>query len=113
MQTPAPPILQSQRTLAVSNILAFAIMIAANTLSVVLPLNGKSQLQLSAQYDNLFTPAGFTFSVWGIIYFFLAGFVVYAANALLRQQHPAKDTVAAISPLFIGACLCNAAWIFA
>ena len=113
MTTAASPVSQPQRGLAILNILAFATMIGANVLSIFLPLNGKTQMQLSAQYENMFTPAGFTFSVWSIIYIFLFGFVVFGTIVLFKKQHPAKDKVIAISPLFIGVCLCNAGWLFA
>lgn len=40
-------------------------------------LNGKTVGEVSARYDNLFTPASYAFSIWGFIYLFLIGFVVY------------------------------------
>ena len=113
MKNISTSVTQPRQRLAIFNILAFAIMIAANALSIFLPLNGKTQMELSAQYENMFTPAGFTFSVWSVIYLFLAGFVVYQASVLLKAQHPARDKIAALSPLFIGSCLCNAGWLFA
>lgn len=111
--TIAPPITEPKRTLAIMNIVAFVVMIGVNMLSILLPLNNKSQEQLSAQYPNLFTPAGFTFSVWSVIYVFYLGFTIYATTILLKRQHPLKDKIALASPYFIGICLCNAAWLFA
>jgi len=113
MNTTASPLTASKRGLAIVNIIAFAIMITTNALSIILPLNGKSQMQLSAQYPNLFTPAGFTFSVWGIIYLFYLGFTIYQATVLFKMQHPGKEKIALASPYFIGICLCNAGWLFA
>jgi len=99
--------------LAITNILAFLLLVAANILSIFLPLNGKSQMQLSAQYDNLFTPAGFTFSVWSFIYLFYLGFTIYGAVVLFQKHHPSKEKVVVASPYFVGICLCNAGWLFA
>src|SRR5699024_1050869 len=52
-------------------------MIAVNALANLLPLNGRTTGEVSDAYSNLFAPAGFTFSIWGVIYVLLAGFVVY------------------------------------
>lgn len=102
-----------QKGLSVANALAFAVMIAANCLSIFLPLNGKTQAQLSEQYPNLFTPAGFIFSIWSVIYTLLFGFIIYQFYVLFIAHHRDKKSILSISPLFIGVCLCNAGWLFA
>ena len=107
------PSSSSQKMTAVVNLIAFAVMITTNCLSIFLPLNGKTQMQLSEQYANLFTPIGYTFSVWGFIYIFLFGFVVYQLLVLFIKRHRDKPRILAISPLFVGICLCNAGWLFA
>ncbi|MGB5257057.1 MAG: hypothetical protein WBN44_07355, partial [Woeseiaceae bacterium] len=61
------------------NIVAFSIVIIVNYLSNALPINGQSMAEISAKYPSLFTPAGFTFSIWGIIYLALLAFVIYQA----------------------------------
>ncbi len=99
--------------MAAANIVAYAVMITANLLSIFLPLNGKSQMELSAQYPNLFTPAGFTFSIWSVIYMFLLGFIIYQATILLSARRAKQPTLLSISPLFISVCLSNAGWLFA
>ncbi len=88
---------------------AFILVIFVNYLSNALPLNGFTQKDLSDKYVSLFTPAGFTFSIWGLIYLALAGFVVYQA---LPAQRFSKLT-SRISTLFIFSCLANIAWLFA
>src|SRR3954453_13384451 len=113
MNTSPPQITASKRSLAILNIIAFAIMITANVLAIFLPINGKTQLQLSEQYPNLFTPAGFTFSIWGIIYLFYLGFTIYQAIVLFTRQHSLREKIIATSPYFLGICLCNAGWLFA
>lgn len=106
-----PPFVQKR--FAMVNLLAYTVMIAANCLSIFLPLNGKTQAQLSAQYPNLFTPAGFTFSVWSVIYTFLLGFIIYQFFVLFKTNHRDKMRILSISPLFICVCLCNVSWLFA
>jgi hypothetical protein len=88
-------------------IAAFALVIALNFLSNALPLNGTTMSEISAGYPTLFTPAGFTFAIWGVIYLALLGFVIF--QALPAQKDNAL--LAKISPLFILNCIANAAWI--
>lgn len=49
-------------------IASFVFMIVMNTLANTLPINGKNTGELSDMYPNLFVPAGFTFSIWAVIY---------------------------------------------
>jgi hypothetical protein len=109
MQVAANP---KNKRFAILNIVAFIIVIVTNWLAVILPLNGKTTGELSDAYPNKFTPAGFTFSIWGIIYLFLAGFVIYQAIVLLANKRFA-ERIRKITPLFIINCLANAAWLFA
>lgn len=88
-------------------LIAFAGMIVMNYLANALPLNGKTTGQLSEQYPNLFTPAGITFSIWGVIYLLLLVYVVLQ----FRESHKGVST--AIGWLFIVSCVLNALWIVA
>jgi len=65
------------RTLQVANVVGFIAVIVVNTLANALPLNGVTTAQLSDSYPNLFVPAGYVFSIWGVIYLLLLGFTVY------------------------------------
>ena len=91
------------------NIVAFAVMIALNAMATSIPLGGKTPPEISAQYPSLFTPAGFTFSIWAAIYLGLLWFVVY--QALPAQRNDLR--LARIDALFKFNCLANAAWILA
>ena len=82
-------------------------MILLNVLSNALPINGQTMPEISAKYPSLFTLAGFTFSIWGLIYLALLVFVVW--QALPAQREDAR--VAAISGYFKLNCLLNALWI--
>ncbi len=95
--------------LAISNALFLVLTLFVNSLSAILPLNGKTPGQLSDQYPNLFVPAGLTFSIWGIIYLLLLAFVVYQFISLLKKD----SVVEKIGPWFILSCLANSGWIFA
>ena len=89
------------------NVFAFGLMVYMNYLANALPLNDKTTGQLSEQYPNLFTPAGVTFSIWGIIYALLLIFVIIQ----FREQN--KQMIAAIGWAFAISCLLNALWIIA
>ena len=89
------------------NLAAFAITILTNVLSNALPINGQTMPEISAKYPSLFTPAGFTFSIWGLIYLTLLVFVVWQALPAQRSN----QLVASISRYFQLNCLANAAWI--
>lgn len=90
-----------------SVILAYGQMLTVNALANALPINGKTTGALSDQLANLFTPQGFTFAIWGLIYTLLLVFVIGIAVLpldSLRQR---------ISQWFVGNTLLNSAWIFA
>lgn len=89
-------------------IAAFVLTIVVNGMANGLPLGGQTTGEVSAKYPTLFTPAGFTFGIWGLIYLLLAAFVIW--QALPAQRTNPK--IAAISGLFIANCIANAAWIF-
>ena len=84
-------------------------MLIVNTLANTLPLNGKTTAEISAAYPALFTPAGYVFSIWGLIYLALIGFTIF--QALPGQQ--ANPRIERIGGWFALANLLNAGWIFA
>jgi hypothetical protein len=89
------------------NLLFFAGMVVMNYLANALPLNGKTTGQISDNLPNLFTPAGLTFSVWGVIYLLLAIFCI------LQFTTHAKEIAINAGWIFALSCVFNAAWILA
>lgn len=89
------------------NIVAFLLVIVMNVLSNALPINNQTMPVISAKYPSLFTPAGFTFSIWGVIYLLLLVFVIYQALPAQRDN----PALARVSWLFQINCVANAAWI--
>lgn len=93
------------------NTIAFAAMVAVNALANLLPIGGNTTGQVSQAYPNLFTPAPFTFAIWGVIYLLLALFVVYQWEVLDGGLH--SDSIRrAIGPWFAISCVLNIMWIF-
>lgn len=91
------------------NLVAFAAVILINVLSNTLPINGQTMPEISARYPALFTPAGFTFSIWGVIYLALLLFVFW--QALPAQRNNALLT--RVGPWFKLNCAANATWLIA
>ncbi len=92
----------------VVNILAVLATVVINALANALPLNGQTTGEISDRFQVYFVPAGYVFSIWGLIYAGLIAFAVYQAlpaqreNAFLRR----------IGYLFAFSCVANIAWIF-
>ena len=96
------------------NLLGLALVIAVNALANILPINGLNTGQISGFYPNYFVPAGFTFSIWGIIYVMLIGFVVFTIAIAFGAGDAASEKIMqAISFYFQITCLLNAGWILA
>ena len=98
--------------LSVLNGLAFIAVITVNALANALPIDGNTTGALSDSYPNLFVPAGFTFSIWGVIYILLACFAVYQLAVSIKNV-PAAGFVQSIGVLFILSSVANVGWIFA
>ncbi len=54
------------RQLAVILTTLFALVM--NYASTALPLNGRTPAEISDSFNVLFVPAGYVFSIWGLIY---------------------------------------------
>ena len=87
-------------------------MIVANALANILPLNGITTGAVSDSYPNLFAPAGITFSIWGVIYLLLAGYILYQ-HGLFQKNPQHQKLISRISWLFSVSSVANAVWIFA
>lgn len=98
--------------LSILNLLLFAAVVYVNMLAVTLPINGKSTGELSDQYPNLFVPAGFTFSIWGLIYLLLLIFVVYQIWVSFNKNTVQKLSIQS-QVLFGLTHVFNMSWILA
>ena len=91
------------------NIAAFIAVVIVNGLAGATSIiGGRNTAQVSNSYPTLITPAGYVFSIWGIIYILLGVFVVY--QALPSQQ--GKGFQSKISWLFVLSCIANVVWLF-
>ena len=84
-------------------------MIYMNYLANSKPLNNRNTGQISDDYPSLFTPSGYAFSIWGIIYLLLGVFVF---KTLFTQSSLLTDTyVSTVMILFIVTSVFNIAWL--
>jgi len=91
----------------------FLIMVSVNALANTLPINGVKTSQVSDFYENLFTPAGFTFGIWGIIFLLLAGYTLYQLGLFQTSRSAFKgDLCNRVGLYFSISSIANTAWIF-
>ena len=94
--------------------LAYVAMVTVNYLANALPIGGVTTGEASDSYTNLFTPAGLTFSIWGLIYLLLAVFVVFFFIRFDGKTKAKKnELLGKTGKLFIISSLANISWIFA
>ncbi|MER2599887.1 MAG: tryptophan-rich sensory protein [Caldilineales bacterium] len=86
---------------------ALAVMLVVNVLANALPLNGLRTEAISDRFKVYFTPAGYVFAIWGVIYLGLLGYAVYQAGSRQRYNPRLRST----GLLFMLSCVANAAWI--
>jgi translocator protein len=87
--------------------LATLATLVANGLANALPLNGQTTGEISDRFPVLFTPAGYVFSIWGLIYVGLIAFSIYQALPAQRQDQRLRR----IGFLFVLGSAANIAWI--
>ncbi len=90
------------------NVLAVIATIVVNGLANALPLNNLTTGDISDRFDVYFVPAGYVFSIWGLIYIALIAFAVYQALPAQRENPRLKR----IGYLFAASCLANITWLF-
>ncbi|SEJ61264.1 hypothetical protein SAMN05216327_11445 [Dyadobacter sp. SG02] len=101
-----------KRTLQIANIIALIVTVIVNYLSNTGIFNNNTMASVSARYQNYFTPSGYAFSIWGLIYLMLAAFVIYQARGISgKREVPA--VVEKIGWLFVVSCIANSAWVLA
>lgn len=92
----------------------YVAMVGVNYLANALPIGGVTTGQASDAFANLFTPAGVTFSIWGLIYLLLAAYVLFLFGAFGKLKRKLDDgLLAKINVYFLITSVANISWIFA
>ncbi|CQR45991.1 hypothetical protein BN1058_00234 [Paraliobacillus sp. PM-2] len=91
----------------VSNLVAILMVIIVNALANILPINGQTTGEISNRLPVLFTPAGYVFSIWGLIYLLLVIWVLCQLPSQRRDLPLYQETYG----LFWLSCVLNVSWI--
>ncbi len=95
-------------TRQISVIVSVLVTLVINGLANALPLNGQTTGQISDRFNVYFVPAGYVFSIWGLIYI---GLIAYAIYQALPSQRVNPRLRATAWWIVLGG-LANSAWIF-
>ena len=90
-----------------SNMIAVIAVLIMNTLVNILPLNGVTTVQVSDSYPNLFTPPGYVFSIWGVVYALAVVFMTYQA----RPSQRSEAYLVQINFLYLISASANVSWL--
>lgn len=88
--------------------IAWISVIVVNALANILPINGQTTGEISDRLPVLFTPAGYVFSIWSVIYILLAIWIIGFWVRLKKGQIPSIK----IALFFILSALFNISWLF-
>ena len=95
-------------------LLALIAMLTVNALSSILPINGVTPKEVSDRYPNLFVPAPLTFSIWGVIYLLVIGYVLYQLGLFRRKGEAVNAALLnKTGIIFIVSSVLNLSWIIA
>ena len=95
-------------TWPILNAIAVAATIVVNGLANALPFNNQGTGEISDRFEVYFTPAGYVFAIWGLIYL---GLILFAIFPFLPGEQ-GNPRLARIGPWFLVASAANIAWIF-
>ncbi len=100
-----------KKTYALINTIVVFAVIFWNYWSNTGAINGNTVADVSDRYSNLFTPAGYAFAIWGIIFL---GLLVLVVNQLRMAFGGAShsETILQIGPWFTIANVGNGLWLW-
>jgi translocator protein len=95
------------RRLAIINALALVAVLIVNFLSNSLPINGQTAGEISDRLGVMFTPAGYVFSIWSLIYLLL---IIWVGAQFFpkTKNNPVYERV---GYWFAISCILNIAWL--
>ena len=102
---------KSHKIYAILNMIVLIAIIFWNYWVNAKGLNGNTMSSLSAEYENLFTPAGYAFSIWGMIFLALFAQAIFFIS---RAFSPEKDSdfLSQVGPYLIMANIGNGVWVY-
>jgi benzodiazapine receptor len=89
------------------NVIAVISTILLNALANILPFNGVLTATVSDSYPNLFTPPGYVFAIWGVIYVLIFTFMVFQ----VRKSQVGESYLQQIGALYLVGAIFNIGWL--
>ena len=89
------------------NLIATFLVVIVNALANILPINGQTTGAISNRLDVLFTPAGYVFGIWGLIYLLLFVWTLRQFPEDRRDLPIYKKS----TPLYLMSSILNISWI--
>jgi len=99
-----------KKALQIGNIIAFITMIFVNFLAAIGAIENTTIGEISDSLKNLFTPADYAFSIWGLIYLLLLGFVIYQSRSLFKKVRN-DEFIFDTGWWFVLSCFANIMWV--
>ena len=90
------------------NLLSVILALTVNILASTLPLNGQNTGEISDRFQVYFVPAGYVFSIWGLIYIGWIAFTIYQFQPAQKKN----ERLRRLGYLFALSNVANAAWLF-
>lgn len=98
----------SRYKLAITNLVMLGLTLFFNFLTATGQLNDLSQAEVSGMYPTKITPAGFAFSIWGVIYTLVAISLVWMLYK--HKERKIAEVIDAMGYWFIIASVANILW---
>jgi translocator protein len=95
-----------ERLLSLLVVAATAITIVYNGLAATGHVNGVTPAEISARYPTVLTPAGWSFSIWILIYLGLIAFSIFQLRTWTRGGRRS------VRIIFVASCILNCGWIY-
>lgn len=100
------------RNLSILNLLTVILLIIVNYYSQILELNDNTIGSVSQEYYNLFTPAPYAFSIWGLIFIALLVYSIFQINRAFFSDED-HQFITNSGPWFAIANIACAGWVIA
>lgn len=90
-----------------TNLLSVVLALTVNILANALPLNGQNTGAISDRFQVYFVPAGYVFSIWGLIYIGWIAFLMYQ----FQSAHKESPRLRTLGYWFAWSGVFNAVWL--
>lgn len=100
------------KILSIANLIVTLVMVFWNYYINTIGVNGLMISDLSSRYENLFTPASYAFSIWGIIFLGLIILSVYYCFLAFKNKIQPLIHAPSILYFLIAANILNALWSY-